>query len=87
VGPRRQGIGGEILVKDLDYATFLKNRGYIVDPDPRYRGSGKRISRGDQVVRPHSRLGYTNLSSADQVREEFMANIQYLRDLGYTGFR
>jgi hypothetical protein len=26
-----QDIGGEIQVTDLDYAVFLKNRGYIVD--------------------------------------------------------
>ena len=27
-------IGGEIEVKDLEYAQFLQKRGYFVDPDP-----------------------------------------------------
>jgi len=33
-GQGAKDIGGEIQVTDLDYAIFLKNRGYIVDPDP-----------------------------------------------------
>ena len=27
-------IGGEIQVTSLEYAQFLKKRGYVVDPDP-----------------------------------------------------
>jgi hypothetical protein len=84
-GQGAKDIGGEIQVRDLEYATFLKNRGYIVDPDPTlpevqeaYRhGAIKSFAR-------HSRLGYTNLNSTDQVRENFMNSIQYLRNLGYN---
>jgi hypothetical protein len=32
MGPGREDIGGEIQVSDIEYAKFLKNRGYVVDP-------------------------------------------------------
>ena len=32
-GQGAKDIGGEIQVTDLDYARFLKDRGYVVDPD------------------------------------------------------
>lgn len=84
-GQGAKNIGGEIQVTDLDYAIFLKNRGYVVDPDPTipevqeaYRdGAIKAFAR-------HSRLGGTNLSSWEQVREDFHRSIEYLRGLGFT---
>ncbi len=83
-GQGAKDIGGEIQVKDLEYATFLKNRGYIVDPDPTLPEVREAYKFGAiKSFARHSRLGYTNLSSADQVREDFMANVQYLRDIGY----
>ena len=33
-GQGAKDIGGEIQVTSLEYAQFLQNRGYIVDPDP-----------------------------------------------------
>lgn len=77
-------IGGEIQVESLDYALFLKNRGYIVDPDPAkpevqaafQSGAVKSFAR-------HSRLGYTNYAERDEVRQDFMKAIEYLRGLGY----
>lgn len=33
-GQGAKDIGGEIQVKSLKYAQFLKDRGSIVDPDP-----------------------------------------------------
>jgi len=32
-GQGAKDIGGEIQVTSLDYAIFLKERGYVVDPD------------------------------------------------------
>ena len=83
-GQGAKDIGGEIQVDDIDYALFLKNRGYIVDPDPTdpavqdaYRKGGlKSFAR-------HSRLGYTDLGTVDDVRANFMAEVDYLRGLGY----
>ncbi len=34
MGPGAKDIGGEIQVDSLGYALFLKDRGYVVDPDP-----------------------------------------------------
>ena len=33
-GQGAKDIGGEIQVTDIEYARFLKDRGYVVDPDP-----------------------------------------------------
>jgi hypothetical protein len=83
-GQGAKNIGGEIEVTSLDYALFLKTRGYLVDPDPEKPevqegfklGSVKHFAR-------HSRLGYTNLCNYDQVREDFMNSVKYLRELGF----
>lgn len=83
-GQGAKDIGGEIQVTSLEYALFLKERGYVVDPDPSKpevqagfkSGAVKSFAR-------HSRLGYTNLQSVDQVQEDFMNSVAYLRKIGY----
>ncbi|MBP2639840.1 MAG: ferredoxin-dependent glutamate synthase [Firmicutes bacterium] len=83
-GQGAKDIGGEIQVKDIDYALFLKNRGYIVDPDPTKPEVQEAFNAGAiQSFARHSRLGYTNLSSADQVKENFMNAVAYLRKIGF----
>ncbi|MFT3868818.1 MAG: glutamate synthase-related protein [Nibricoccus sp.] len=77
-------IGGEIQVDNIEYARFLKDRGYIVDPDPYdpvveagfKEGAIRHFAR-------HSRLGGTNLNNAAQVREDFMKAVAYLRSIGH----
>lgn len=83
-GQGAKDIGGEIQVTNIEYATFLKNRGYIVDPDPTKPEVQEAYKNGaiNSFAR-HSRLGYTNLSNSDQVQEDFLQSVQYLRDLGY----
>ncbi|MBP2654116.1 MAG: ferredoxin-dependent glutamate synthase [Firmicutes bacterium] len=84
-GQGAKDIGGEIQVKDIDYAAFLKNRGYIVDPDPTLPEVQDAYKHGAiRSFARHSRLGYTNLSSVDQVQEDFMESVQYLRKLGFN---
>jgi glutamate synthase domain-containing protein 2 len=77
-------IGGEIQVNNLDYAIFLKKRGYIVDPDPEKPEVQEAFKHGAiKSIARHSRLGYTNLSSASAVEENFMNAVKDLRSLGY----
>ncbi|RKL62451.1 FMN-binding glutamate synthase family protein [Thermoanaerobacteraceae bacterium SP2] len=77
-------IGGEIQVKDIDYAVFLKKRGYLVDPDPEKPEIIEGFKNGAiKSFARHSRLGYTHLSSFEGVREEFMKTVEYLRKIGY----
>lgn len=77
-------IGGEIQVENLEYARFLKDRGYIVDPDPTKPEVEAAFEHGSiRSIARHSRLGYTNRSSVTEVREDFMKAVQYLRSLGY----
>lgn len=83
-GQGAKSIGGEIQVKDLEYALFLKKRGYIVDPDPTlpevqeafFSGALKSFAR-------HSRLGFTDLNSVEEAAEAFMKEVERLRKLGY----
>ncbi|AOQ23901.1 hypothetical protein MTAT_05360 [Moorella thermoacetica] len=83
-GQGAKDIGGEIQVTDLQYAIFLKNRGYVVDPDPTIPEVQEAFKSGAiRSFARHSRLGYTNLTSFEQVRENFMTAIEYLRGLGY----
>lgn len=83
-GQGAKNIGGEIQVTSLDYALFLKNRGYIVDPDPTLPEVQEAFKKGAiKSFARHSRLGYTDLSSVEQVREQFMNSVDYLRSLGF----
>ena len=83
-GQGAKDIGGEIQVTSLDYALFLKTRGYIVDPDPTLPEVQEAFDHGAiKAFARHSRLGYTELSSPEQVREDFMKEVDYLRKIGY----
>ena len=84
-GQGAKNIGGEIEVSSLDYALFLKKRGYLVDPDPEKPEVQEGFNRGSvRHFARHSRLGYTELATYEQVRDEFMNSVKYLRELGFT---
>lgn len=83
-GQGAKDIGGEIQVNSLDYALFLKTRGYIVDPDPALPEVQEAFHAGAiKAFARHSRLGYTELDTTGQVQEEFMKSVKYLREIGY----
>jgi glutamate synthase domain-containing protein 2 len=83
-GQGAKDIGGEIQVDSLDYALFLKKRGYLVDPDPTRPEVKEAFKHGAlKTFARHSRLGYTDLSSAEAVEENFMSEIAHLRKIGY----
>ncbi|MBD3263725.1 MAG: FMN-binding glutamate synthase family protein [Candidatus Omnitrophica bacterium] len=83
-GQGAKDIGGEIQVTSLDYALFLKNRGYVVDPDPTIPEVQEAFKhKAIKAFARHSRLGYTSLPSPDKVRENFKKSVEYLRGLGY----
>lgn len=83
-GQGAKDIGGEIQVTDIEYARFLMNRGYVVDPDPTDRVVAKAFkNRAITSFARHSRLGATDLSDAGRVRDAFMGEVARLRQLGY----
>jgi glutamate synthase domain-containing protein 2 len=84
-GQGAKNIGGEIQVSSIEYAKFLKDRGYLVDPDP-YNPIVESAfeSRAISSFARHSRLGGTDQTSPDEVRESFMNSVGYLRKLGFT---
>jgi glutamate synthase domain-containing protein 2 len=83
-GQGAKDIGGEIQVDSLDYALFLKNRGYVVDPDPTKPEVQEAFKHGAiKSFARHSRLGYTDLATPEKVRADFMKSVNYLRKIGY----
>lgn len=83
-GQGAKDIGGEIQVTTLEYAQFLKDRGYVVDPNPYAQEVIEAFNNGAiKSFARHSRLGYTDLSSYDEIKSAFMTAIDYLRGLGY----
>jgi glutamate synthase domain-containing protein 2 len=83
-GQGAKDIGGEIQVVSLEYAQFLRERGYVVDPDPLDPVVQKAFeARAITSFARHSRLGNTDLDTVDQVREAFMESVNYLRKLGF----
>jgi glutamate synthase domain-containing protein 2 len=83
-GQGAKDIGGEIQVNNLDYAIFLKKRGYVVDPDPTIPEVQAAFKAGAiKTIARHSRLGYTDLDSSDKVEKNFIAAVKQLRKLGY----
>jgi len=83
-GQGAKDIGGEIQVDSLDYALFLKDRGYVVDPDPTKPEVQLAFKKGAiKSFARHSRLGYTDLATPQMVEESFMKSVSYLRNLGY----
>jgi hypothetical protein len=83
-GQGAKDIGGEIQVTDLDYARFLKDRGYVVDPNPYDPVAEAAFKDGSlKAFARHSRLGGTDLDTVEQVREAFMGAVDGLRQLGY----
>lgn len=83
-GQGAKDIGGEIQVTSLEYAKFLKDRGYIVDPDP-YDPAVQAAfeARAITSFARHSRLGNTNLQSEAAVRADFAKSIEQLRKMGF----
>ncbi len=83
-GQGAKDIGGEIQVSDIEYAKFLKGRGYVVDPNPleaEVQAAYKHHSI--KSFARHSRLGNTNLATADDVQKDFMESVAYLRSIGF----
>lgn len=70
-------IGGEIKVGSLSRATELKNRGYIVLPDPTRPDIQKAFEDGAiKEFERHSRLGFIT-------KEGFLEEVDRLRDIGF----
>ncbi len=83
-GQGAKDIGGEIQVDTLEYALFLAERGYVVDPDPRLATNQRAFKSGAiKTFARHSRLGGTTEATTEQLELSFMESVSYLRSLGY----
>ena len=83
-GQGAKDIGGEIQVTDIDYALYLKSRGYLLDPDPSDETVAKAFkNHAITSFARHSRLGATDMNEAAQVHDAFIGEVTRLRQLGY----
>jgi glutamate synthase domain-containing protein 2 len=70
-------IGGEIKVDTIERAIELKNRGYVVFPDPEFPEIQKAYREGEiKEFERHSRLGFVD-------KDGFLNEVQRLRTLGF----
>ncbi len=70
-------IGGEIKVPSLERAIELKNRGFIVLPDPTVKENEASFKSGAiKEFERHSRLGFIT-------REGFLEEVDRLHDIGF----
>jgi hypothetical protein len=83
-GQGAKDIGGEIQVNELEYAQFLKKRGYIVDPDPTDPVVIKAYeNRAIISFARHSRLGATDKHTPEETRDSFFKSVDHLRKIGF----
>ena len=83
-GQGAKDIGGEIQVNSIEYAQFLKDRGYLVDPDPtdpavKASFAAKAISSFAR----HSRLGATDINNPEALKKSFVQAVEHLRKIGF----
>ena len=75
-GQGAKNIGGEVKIKDLKKAQLLKERGYVVLPDPNNPGVIESFEKGNfKEFERHSRVGMVS-------EENFLKRVKELRDLG-----
>jgi len=75
-GQGAKNIGGEVKIKDLKKAQLLKERGYIVLPDPTDPAVISSFEKGNfKEFERHSRVGMVS-------EERFLERVKELRDLG-----
>ena len=78
-GQGAKDIGGEIQVNDIEYARFLKARGYVVDPDPTDPVVEKAFrNRAITSFARHSRLGGTDAVTPTRCGKAFMLEVARL---------
>ena len=75
-GQGAKDIGGEVKIEDLDRARLLKERGYILIPDPDSPAVVEAFKQGKfKEFERHSRVGMVT-------EESFLASVQELRRAG-----
>jgi isopentenyl diphosphate isomerase/L-lactate dehydrogenase-like FMN-dependent dehydrogenase len=75
-GQGAKAIGGEVRISDLGKAILLKNRGYIVIPDPEDRDVQEAYKQGIfKTFERHSRVGMPTFKG-------FIEDVEWLREQG-----
>jgi two-component system, response regulator PdtaR len=69
--------------RSIDYALFLKNRGYLVDPDPELPEVQEGLQKGRSNPSPATAAWAAPTSIPERVREDFMKSVDYLRKIGF----
>jgi len=84
-GQGAKPINGEVITNDIDYAASLQKIGYVIFPDPSDPAVQAAYKEGKvRTFTRQSRVPYTALDNYEQVREEFLKSIEYMRSKGAT---
>jgi glutamate synthase domain-containing protein 2 len=74
-GQGAKDIGGEVKIRELEKAKMLKDRGYIVLPDPDDPQVKDSFYKTFKEFERHSRIGFVD-------EQDFIKRVQELRDAG-----
>jgi glutamate synthase domain-containing protein 2 len=74
-GQGAKDIGGEVKIRDLEKARMLKDRGYIVLPDPYDSMVAENFYKTYKEFERHSRIGFVD-------EESFVKRVEELRNAG-----
>ena len=82
-GQGAKAIGGEGLIRDLDFARFMKSQGYCIRPDPEDPEVAKAFADGRlQYFTRYTGMTYPGQENPDQVQEALAAKAAELRAAG-----
>ena len=82
-GQGAKPINGEGLIRDLDYARFMKTRGYCLRPDPDDPEVQEAFASGRiQYFTRYTGMTYPALNSPEEVLEELGRKAEELRNAG-----
>lgn len=86
-GQGAKPINGEGLIRDLDYARFMKSRSYCMRPDPEDPAVQEAFQAGRiKHFTRYTGLTYPALATPGQVLEEMADKVRTLREQGAQAF-
>ncbi len=84
-GQGAKAIGGEGLIRDIEHARFMKQRGYCIRPNPDDPETEKAFQEGRlRAFTRYTGMTYPGCESPEAVLEELAAQAKELREAGVS---
>ena len=82
-GQGAKPIGGEGIIRDIEYARFMKSRSYCLRPDPDDPDVQEAFRTGHvEYFKRYTGLTYPSLDTCEEVLSELASKVRELRDQG-----